>query len=293
MKDPRITDPLFREAVDAIDNGNMASLEMLVEEYPRLLTERLDNSEEGYFGKPYLLWFVAGNPIRNERLPTNIIGIARYLVNGVKKHAPDSSSFQFDYTLGLVSTGRLAKESGIQISMMDLLIDAGAKPQGALSAIAHGNNDAAIHLISRGEPLTLATAICLDRSDEIETLINTADSATMETALVAASFCGKSISIEQLLKDGVNPNTFPKASTGFHSHATALHQAVFAGSIECVELLVKAGANPDLKDTIYGGTPLGWAMHMQSLEECTPEMKKKYEEIANFLKNRTAENTDV
>ena len=70
MKNSDITDSLFREAVDAIDSGNISVLQQLLETNPQLVTKRLDTpTENGYFKNPYLLWFVADNPIRHEKLP--------------------------------------------------------------------------------------------------------------------------------------------------------------------------------------------------------------------------------
>src|SRR5258706_13116159 len=54
-----------------------------------------------------------------------------------------------------------------------------------------------------------------------------------------------------------------KRTDGFHSHSTPLHQAVCAGHVEVVKLLVKRGARLDIRDTIYHGTPLGWAIHCE------------------------------
>jgi hypothetical protein len=64
VKNSDITHPLFREAVEMIDAGNLTALEQLLTRHPQLASERLDVPSEGYFKKPYLLWFVADNPIR-------------------------------------------------------------------------------------------------------------------------------------------------------------------------------------------------------------------------------------
>jgi peptide-methionine (S)-S-oxide reductase len=58
-----------------MDAGDGSALERLLETHPRLLRERLD-SGEGYFRRPYLLWFVAENPVRNGRLPRNIANVS-------------------------------------------------------------------------------------------------------------------------------------------------------------------------------------------------------------------------
>ena len=60
-----------------------------------------------------------------------------------------------------------------------------------------------------------------------------------------------------LLDAGEDPNRFNPE--GFHSHATPLHQAIAAGHFEVAKLLIERGARLDIKDTIFNGTPLGWA----------------------------------
>jgi peptide-methionine (S)-S-oxide reductase len=72
---------------------------------------------------------------------------------------------------------------------------------------------------------------------------------------------------------GVDLNV-PCAS--LYSHATALHHAVYSGSLDAVKALVEAGADLETKDTIYEGTPLGWAEY------------SKQSEIAKFLREKGA-----
>ena len=100
----------------------------------------------------------------------NIADIARIIISAIKLHAPDTLQDQLDYTLGLVVTGRIPRESGVQIELIDLLIDEGAVPGNGHGAIAHGNLEAASRLIERGGELTLATAICIDRNNDIKHL---------------------------------------------------------------------------------------------------------------------------
>ncbi|MFI5129928.1 MAG: ankyrin repeat domain-containing protein [Chitinophagales bacterium] len=285
MDNSNIKDPLFRKAVDAIDAGDIISLQNLLEESPTLVNTRLDTRDEGYFKNPYLLWFVADNPIRHEKLPANICDVTRLIIKFVKQNAPDSFHEQIEYTLGLVSTGRIPRQSGVQIEWIDLLIDAGATPGNGIGALAHGNVDAARHLIERGGTLTLTTAICLNRKEDIMRLSAEATKEDKQIALMAAAFYGNPQMIEFLLNTGVDVNAYIDGSSGFHSHATALHQAVFSGSLDSVKLLVHAGANPGLKDRVYDGTPLEWASHMQT-EEKDQAMNKKYEAIESYLTGR-------
>ncbi len=282
MKNDDIPDPLFREAVEAIDAGNITLLQNLLKENPQLVSKRLDVPAEGYFSNPYLLWFIADNPIRHEKLPENIVDITRLVIQYAQQEAAETFVSQINYTLGLVDTGRIPKECGVQIELMDLLIDAGATPGSGHGALAHGNIEAARHLIERGGKLTLTTAICLDRVEDIMQLEKGASDSDRENALVAAAFYGKAEWIAFLIGKGVNVNAYLDASGGFHYHATALHQAVYSGSLDSVKLLVEAGADLNAKDRIYDGTTLGWAQYMQT-EEKDELMIKKYVAIETYL----------
>jgi peptide-methionine (S)-S-oxide reductase len=278
-------DPLFREAIEAIDTGNLSSLQNLLEKNPKLVSKRLDSPDEGYFKHPYLLWFVAYNPIRHENLPANIIAVTKMLIVAARKNAAESFQQQIDYTLGLVATGRIPRESGVQDKWIDLLIDSGATPGNGIGALAHGNIDAAKHLIKRGGTLALATAVGLDLEDDVFRLTEEAKKTDREIALMMGSFYGKSKMISFLIESGVDVNAYLNRSSEFHSHATALHQAVFSGSLESVKLLVDAGADLTAKDRLYEGTPLDWAIYMQT-EETDELKKKKYQEIEVFLSHR-------
>jgi hypothetical protein len=282
MQNSDITDTVFREAVETIDAGNLLSLERLLNEHPQLVSKRLDLPKEGYFKDPYLLWFVADNPIRHEKLPANICDLTRLIIQHARISAPESFQQQIDYTLGLVVTGRIPRECGVQIEMIDLLIDAGATPGGGHSALAHGNIDAAKKLIERGGELTLATAICLDRTNDIDRLIKESTPANLLVALIAAAFYGKSEIIKRLIEQGADVNGYLDSSSGFHYHATALHQAVYSGSLNAVKMLVDSGANLYAEDRIYHGTPIGWSGYMQA-EVDDETLKKKYAEIEAYL----------
>jgi len=285
MNNSDIKDPLFRDAVEAIDSGNLSSLQNLLKANPQLISQRLDFPTDGYFKHPYLLWFVADNPIRHEKLPANIVAVTKMLINAARSYAADSFQQQIDYTLGLVATGRIPRESGVQNEWIDLLIDNGAIPENGIGALAHGNIDAARHLINRGAKLTLATAVGLDMQDEIQRLSKEATKTDLQLAIMMAAFYGKSKMISFLVSLGADVNAYLDRSSGFHSHASALHQAVFSGSLESVKILIDARADLNAKDRIYDGTPLDWAVYMQK-EEPDEMKKKKYTEIEVFLKSK-------
>ncbi len=286
MNNSNINDPIFLQAVEAIDSGDIVLLDDLLTQNKYLVRRRLDYPEPGYFQNPYLLWFVADNPIRVEKLATNIVDITQLLILFVKNEAKDTAQYQMDYTLGLVATGRIPKECGVQIAMMDVLIDAGAAPGGGLGALAHGNTEAAAHLIKRGGKLTLAAAIGLNLMDDVKRMTTTANKNELLVALTTAAFYGKPDAIAYLLSIGAPANGYPENNEGFHSHATPLHQAVYSGSLTAVKLLVEAGAMLDVPDKIYGGTPAGWAQHMLSEENIGDETRQRFVEIAGYLGSR-------
>ncbi|HEV7504723.1 MAG TPA: ankyrin repeat domain-containing protein [Thermoanaerobaculia bacterium] len=259
---PEIPDSTFREAVAAIDSGDVSTLERLLATHPALVRDRLDYGG-GYFRQPYLLWFVAENPIRNGRLPQNIAQMARAIVEAAERQGVASLREQLDYALGLVCSGRVARECGVQRELIDVLMDAGAHPDGAmLPALAHREVAAAERLLERGAALTLTAAVCTDRTADILRLGPVA--GDRQTALAAAALYGQAQTLTLLIDLGVEVSAY--SPPGFHPHGTALHHAVDSGQFDAVKVLVEAGANLSLRDRIYDGTPLDWAIHLQRME---------------------------
>lgn len=283
MEHNDIPHPLFREAIAALDAGDGQALDRLLTDNPVLAGLRLDTPAEGYFSLPYLLWFIADNPIRRGKLAPNIVELAGIILHQIKLHAPHTLQFQLDYALGLVATGRIPRECGVQPALIDWLIDNGATPGNGIGALAHGNPEAARQLIARGGRMTLAAAAGLGEMATAIRLLPDADTKERQLALVIAAFYGRTEMLSWLLAQGVDPNVYPEEASGFHTHATALHQAVSSGSPEAVRLLTGAGANTTLRDRIYQGTPLGWAEHLLS-EETTPAGKASLTLIAEHLR---------
>ncbi|MFN8059054.1 MAG: ankyrin repeat domain-containing protein [Vicinamibacterales bacterium] len=256
-----IGDPLARRAIEAIDEGDLLSLDRLLREHGSLASTRFDGGE-GYFARPYLLWFVAENPVRRGSLPENICAIARAIIDAAKRADAPTLPEQLDKALELVASGCVARQCSLQGALIDTLLDAGARPDSAMeAAAAHGECDAVERLLERGAPLTLVGAACLGRLDAIAGMSPHATTLDRQRALVAAAVAGRPRAIAALVVSGADVNAY--GPPGFHAHSTALHQAVCAGSLESVDLLVTAGADPLTRDRIHNGTALDWAEHLR------------------------------
>lgn len=284
MENIEISDASFRAAVEAIDTGNLALLRQLIASDASLVSRRLQEPADGYFAHPYLLWFVAGNPIRHEKLPPNIVEVAELILQAMRRDEGDP--FIVGYTLGLVCTGRVPRECGVQIPLMELLVRYGATVKGSvLGAVGQHNFEAARWLLARGGVYDLATAVGLDDADGASRLAAGATASQLYVALVVAAFFGKPKLIKNLLAAGaiVNGKGSREDFGGFHSHASPLHQAVTSGSLEAVRWLVEAGADLGALDAVYQGTPLEWAKYMREEEAAGDEEKQRFLAIENYL----------
>jgi peptide-methionine (S)-S-oxide reductase len=275
MSDASALDALFRQAVSAIDAGDGRALDHLLAANPRLVRDRLEapgpwlrdqvgDALDGFFERPYLLWFVAEDPVRHGRLPANIAEVAGAIVRAARQAGAGTLQEQVDHALRLVSWSWIARECDVQLALIDVLVDAGAALDGnPENALVNGNIAAAEHLVARGAPISLATAACLARWDDVARLGPVASAEDRQFALILAALRGQADALAKLIGIGVDLHA-PSAS--LHSHATALHHAVYSGSIDAVKVLVDAGAALDRRDAIYDGTPLDWAEHGKRVE---------------------------
>jgi peptide-methionine (S)-S-oxide reductase len=290
----RALDSAFRDAVAAIDAGDVASLERLLAATPALVRERLTRpgawlrdkvgrALDGFFRGPYLLWFVAEDPVRNGTLPPNIAHVARVIIQAAQRENVETLQEQLDYALRLVAWSGVAATCGVQNDLIDVLADAGASLDGVGdTALVNRHVSAAAHLVDRGAPLTLATALCLGRWNDGRRLAAIADSTERKDALVLACLNGHAAAIQVLIDVGIDVDT---PSRNIYAHATPLHHAVCSGSLEAVTALVEAGANLHIKDRAEHATPRGWAEYFAG--EATDEARKhRYVEIAGYLRQQ-------
>jgi ankyrin repeat protein len=168
----------------------------------------------------------------------------------------------------------------VQIELIDVLVDAGASPDGNPdNALVNANFAAAEHLVGRGATLTLATALCLGRASEASQLAKTASDREKQFAFVLAALRGKTEALKRMIGLGVDVN---RPSDILYSHGTPLHHAVCSGALDAVQVLVEAGADLGTKDTAWQGTPLGWAEYYLQSEHDV----KRYAAIAAYLREK-------
>lgn len=292
--DAAALDLLFRDAVAEIDAGDVPALERRLRAHPELVRERLEapgawlrdvvgGALDGFFARPYLLWFVAEDPVRRDTMPTNAADVAQAIVRAVDRDSPASRQEQIDYALRLVAWSWVAARCGVQRALADVLVDAGASTDGVPDdALVNGHADAAAHLLARGARPTLASALCLGRWDDAARLASEADAATRQFALVLAALNGQAEGVRRALADGADPGA---PSDRLYSHGTPLHHAVCSGSLETVRALADAGAPLGVRDTLWDGTPLGWAEHYVA-QHPSGERRERYLAIARWLRGR-------
>jgi len=286
---------VWYQAVLAIDAGDLQRLQLLIAAHPRLVTDRLDGAPEwlrrqlgdavdGFFSRPYLLWFVAEDPKRNGRLPPNIAEIMRVIVAAARATEAATLQEQLDSTMPLVCWSSIAAGAGLQLDMIDALIDAGAAPaKNANNALVNGHVAAAEHLLSRGGIVTLGAAVCVGRWADAERLNAQSTPEIRQFSLVLAALNGKAAGVEWLLARGASPND---PSADLYAHGTPLHHAVFSGSLDTVKVLVNGGADLQRRDSAWNGTPLDWAEH--NLQNSDTARTLRYSGIASYLRDAAA-----
>jgi hypothetical protein len=289
-------DLLFRQAVAAIDTGDVATLERLLQQHPELVRERLTEpghwvrsqigpALDGFFKDPYLLWFVTEDAVRTGHLSANVAAIARSIIETATRAGVDDLQHQLDSTFHFAVCSPIGRDDGRQIELLDALIDAGASTDGGpVQAFICHNENAARHLIARGARLTLPAALCLGLWDDVAKLAPRATAEDKQVALGLAALNGKAEALSRLLPLGVDLDAF---TSGFYSHATPLHHAVWSGSLATVKVLVEAGARLTTRDKAEDATPLGWADYATTLPADRTQ-GKQFWEIAVYLRERGA-----
>jgi Ankyrin repeats (3 copies) len=257
----------FEAAVDAVIEGNSLALRALLRGHPDLVRARSARPH-----RATLLHYVAANGVEDDRqkTPANAVEIARMLLEAGAE--PDALADMYGTqctTMSMLVSSSHPAAAGVQVALVETLLDFGAAIEGTgtrkwgmplMTALAFGFLPAAEALVRRGARVDgLAAAAGLGRLDDSAHLLPAADPETRHRALALAAQHGHAEIVRLLLDSGEDPDRYNPE--GNHAHSTPLHQAALAGHEAVVRLLVERGARLDMKDTVYQGTPLGWAEH--------------------------------
>src|SRR5438874_3058837 len=174
----RATSPVskFERAVDAIVDGDVATLKKLLRDDPKLARARSTRDH-----RSTLLHYVSANGVEDfrQKTPKNIVEITKLLLAaGADVNAESDAYGGRSTTLGLAATSCHPEAAGVQLPLMDLLIEHGALIDGpdggsAVNGCLHnGRGEAAEYLASRGARLDLEGAAGVGRLDVVKSFFN-------------------------------------------------------------------------------------------------------------------------
>ena len=277
----------FEEAVDAIVSGDLARLRQLLSESPDLVRARSTREHHST-----LLHYVSANGVEDvrQKTPENIVEIAKLLLAaGADVNAESDAYGGRSSTLGLTATSCHPENAGVQIPLMELLIENGAVIDGpdgysgVNGCLQNGRRQAAEFLASRGARLDLEGAAGIGRLEVVRgffgedgALKRPATQDQMRDGFAWACEFGRIDVVEFLLQKGMQVDAILRQ----HGE-TGLHWAAFGGYADIVKLLLDRRAPIGVKDRSFDGTPLDWALYAWALP--ARERRESYYQVVAQL----------
>jgi ankyrin repeat protein len=264
----------FEAAVTAIVTGDLPTLKRLLQKDPDMIRARSTREH-----RATLLHYVAANAVESyrQKTPKNAVRVAKVLLEAgaevdadldygpKRRRYPERTG---STTLGLAATSCHPAIAGVQIPLLEILLDYGASVDGIpggwnplIAALHNGRGHAAAWLAKHGARTNLEAAAGTGRLDAVKTFFDargrlktSATRAQMELGFGWACEYGHTSVVNFLLERGVDVAAAPHGETG-------LHWASYNGHKEIVKLLLKWNPPVDMIDRRHNATPLGWALH--------------------------------
>lgn len=257
----------FEAAVDAIVGGDLATLEKLLTENPELVRARSTRDH-----RSTLLHYVSANGVEDfrQKTPKNTVEITKLLLKfGADVNAESDAYGGRSTTLGLTATSCHPEEAGVQLALLDVLIEHGAvidlddRGSAVNACLQNGRGPAAEFLANRGARLDLEGAAGVGRLDIVAgffesdgSLRASASPEQMKDAFAWACEFGRTNVVDFLLTKGIDVEARLR-----HHGQTGLHWAAWGGHVGTIKLLLERGATVDVRDEAHGGTALEWAIY--------------------------------
>jgi ankyrin repeat protein len=280
----------FEAAVDAIVSGDSATLNTLLSENPELARARSTREH-----RSTLLHYVSANGVEDfrQKTPRNIVEITKRLLDAGADVNAESDAYGGRSTpLGLTATSCHPENAGVQLPLMELLIEHGAlidgpdRGSGVNGCLHNGRAQAAEQFANRGARLDLEGAAGVGRLDVVKSFFTEdgrlkppATQQQMQDGFTWACEFGRTSVIDFLLQRGIVLDAKLR-----HHGQTGLHWAAYGGHVAAVKLLLERGAPIDVMDESFGGTPLEWALYAWGNRQERAERGPYYEVVALLVR---------
>lgn len=239
----------FEAAADAIIRGDEPALRELLRQKPGLIHARSPREHNAT-----LLHYVSANGVEGyrQKSPANAARITEVLLDAGADVEAEADVYGGNCTaLGLVATSTPPREAGVQIPVMQVLLDHGAQIEhpnlagkggdAIYACLANGCPEAATYLVERTGRVGLIGAAGIGRLDLVQELVTASEPPRREMALRYAAGYGHAEIVTFLLDRGVNVD-------GHHGDGqTALFYAILGDHVDVVHLLLERGAKSDIQ----------------------------------------------